>query len=102
MNNYRTLENIIRDVVAKRSPVEERFSLMGAIRNVGSKKPTESPLAQEPVDVTVAPNADVKPPEMPKEPITMKQMIDTTSHVHAAAKQYVRRSQRKLHIIDNP
>lgn len=102
MNNYRTLENIIRDVVAKRASVEERYSLMGAIRKVGSKKPTESPLAQEPVDVTVAPNVDVKPPETPSEPVTMKQMLDTTSHVHAAAKEYVRRSQRKLHIVDNP
>ena len=102
MNNYRTLENIIRDVVAKRTTVDERFSLMGAIRKVGSKKPTESPLAQEPVDITVAPNADVKPPSTTDNPVTVAQMLDTTSHVHKAAKEYVRRSQRKLHIIDNP
>lgn len=102
MNNYRTLENIIRDVVAKRAAVDERYSLMGAIRKVGSRKPTEEPLAQEPVDISVAPGADVKPPEVPNNPITMQQMLDTTSHVHAAAKEYVRRSQRKLHIIDNP
>lgn len=102
MNKYRTLENIIRDVVAKRADVAERYSLMGAIRKVGTKKPTESPLAQEPVDVTVSPDADVKPPETKDTAVTVAQMLDTKSHVHAAAKEYVRRSQRKLHIIDNP
>ena len=102
MSKYRTLENIIRDVVARRLDEKERFSLMGAIRRVGTKKPTESPLAQEPVDVTVSPTVDVKPPEMPSAPVTLDQMADVTSKIHQAQKQYVRRSQRKLHIIDNP
>lgn len=102
MNNYRTLENIIRDVVAKRAPVDERYSLMGAIRKVGAKKPTEAPLAQEPTDKTVSPEAIVKVPETPSEPVTLQKMLDVSSPEHAAHKEHVRRRLRKLHITDNP
>jgi hypothetical protein len=98
MSNFRTLENIIRDVVGNKTAVDEqRFSLMGAIRRVGSKQPQKDAIAVAPVvepDETV----DLKQTDLPKN--VLQKVLDPTTPEHHAHKEYVKRSQRKLKIID--
>jgi hypothetical protein len=105
MNKFRSLENIIRDVATGRSPLSEKMGLMSAIRSV-NKKPSEAPLAQEPEDKTIAPTDDVKDhivtTNVSKEvETTLSQALDPSTEVHAAHKDHVKRSHRKLKLIDN-
>jgi len=105
MNKFRSLENIIRDVAAGRLPLSEKMGMMSAIRSVG-KKPKEAPLAQEPEDKTIAPPDNVKDhiitTDVSKEiETTLSHALDPSTEVHAAHKDHVKRSLRKLKIIDN-
>lgn len=99
MSNYRTLENIIRDVAAKRSAVdEERFSLMGAIRRMGMKpSPKKDAIAVAPV---VEPEEKIDPKETDLPKSVLQKVLDPATPEHHAHKEYVKRSQRKLKIID--
>ncbi len=106
MNKFRSLENIIRDVAAGRAPLSEKLGIMTTIRKLG-KKPTEAPLAAEPVDKTVTPTDDVEKhivtTNVSKEiETTLGQALTPGHEVHAAHKEFAKRAQRKLKIIDNP
>lgn len=98
MSNYRTLENIIRDVAARRAPVDEqKFSLMGAIRRVGATKPKK----EEPIETPkVSPDAAVEPKQTQTPKDMMAAVLDPETPEHKAHKEFVKRSLRKLHIID--
>lgn len=100
MNKFRSLENIIRDVAARTAPISEKVGIMSTIRNIG-KKPAESPLANEPKDIDVidmVASSDVEPEQVS----TLKQVLTPGTEEHAAHKEHVKRSLRKLKIIDNP
>lgn len=106
MNKFRSLENIIRDVASGRAPLSERLGIMSTIRQIG-KKPTEAPLAKEPEDKTISPDDDVEKhiitPDASKEiETTLSQALTPGHEVHKAHKEFARRAQRKLKIIDNP
>lgn len=106
MNKYRSLENIIRDVARGVAPLSEKLGMMSTIRSI-RKKPTEAPLAQEPIDKTIDPKSDIEKhivtTHVSKEiETTLSHALDPESDVHRAHKEHVKRAQRKLKIIDNP
>lgn len=99
MNKFRSLENIIRDVTSGRGPVVEKLGIMSTIKKIG-KRPTESPLANEPKDSVIA---HIVSKDVPADEVSvLKQVLTPGTEEHAAHKEYVKRAYRKLKIIDNP
>lgn len=103
MSNYRTLENIIRDIAAGRSVLSEKMGVMGTIRKglSGSiKQPKVDTTVIDPVvkDIEVRHQKfDEKPVETP----TIDKVLTPGTPEYKAHKQHAVRAQRKLKIIDN-
>lgn len=103
MSNYRTLENIIRDIAAGRSVLSEKMGVMGTIRK-GLAGVVQQPKVDTAVINPVVKDTEVRDQKFDGKPAdtpTIDKVLTPGTPEHKAHIQHAMRAQRKLKIIDN-
>jgi protein-tyrosine phosphatase len=111
MSKFRTIENMIRDVVSGKAPLGNHKGMRTAIREVAMHN-APMPKVPEPTNDAFAKKEEDTPSQQAAKYIdkltpddkesTHAKVLDKTSPEHQAYKEYVKRAHRKLKIIDNP